>query len=140
MKHVKRYLIYAALIICLLYNVIFKSSNTVVDNTSHFEETLLGIEDYSHGIRLGKWNDSSIHIPFNEVWGHVITMLKLPTRCNAVDIGANDGNIDSRVVTLDIKSVIAGDTSLNLAVATGGGTVVAFEMGPPVQLLRFNAL
>ena len=110
------------------------------DNTSHFEETLLGIEDYSHGIRLGKWKDSSIHIPFNEVWGHVIAMLKLPTRCNAVDIGANDGNIDSRVATLDIKSVIAGDTSFNLAVATGGGTVVAFEMGPPVELLRFNAL
>ena len=33
-----------------------------------------------------------------------------------------------------------GDTSFNLAMATGGGSVVAFEMGPPVQLLRFNAL
>ena len=40
----------------------------------------------------------------------------------------------------DNVSLIAGDTSFNLAVATRGGSVVAFEMGPPVELLRFNAL
>ena len=34
----------------------------------------------------------------------------------------------------------SGDTSFNLAVATGRGTVVAFEMGPPVELLRYNIL
>ena len=31
-----------------------------------------------------------------------------------------------------------GDTSFNLAVATGGGTVAAFEMGSPVEFLRYN--
>ena len=41
--------------------------------------------------------------------------------CNIVDIGAN-----------------TGDTPLALAVAAKGGTVAAFEMGPPVDLLRVN--
>ena len=41
--------------------------------------------------------------------------------CNIVDIGAN-----------------TGDTPLVLAVAAKGGTVAAFEMGPPVDMLRFN--
>ena len=31
-----------------------------------------------------------------------------------------------------------GDTSLILAVAARGGTVVAFEMGSPVEMLRVN--
>ena len=31
-----------------------------------------------------------------------------------------------------------GDSTLNLAVASEGGTVVAFEMGPPIQMLRLN--
>ena len=34
--------------------------------------------------------------------------------------------------------MILGDTALNLAEASGGGTVVAFEMGPPVHLLNIN--
>ena len=32
----------------------------------------------------------------------------------------------------------AGDTSLNLAGVFPQGTVVAFEMGPPIQMLRLN--
>ena len=32
-----------------------------------------------------------------------------------------------------------GDTTLPLGVAAKGGTVVAFEMGPPVEILRINA-
>ena len=31
-----------------------------------------------------------------------------------------------------------GDTALVLAVAAKGGTVVAFEMGPPIEILREN--
>ena len=31
-----------------------------------------------------------------------------------------------------------GDTSLVLAVASRGGTVAAFEMGTPIQMLRVN--
>ena len=41
--------------------------------------------------------------------------------CNIVDIGAH-----------------TGDTALVLAVAAKGGTVVAFEMGPPIEILREN--
>ena len=32
----------------------------------------------------------------------------------------------------------AGDTSLNLAAVFPQGTVVAFEVGPPIQMLRLN--
>ena len=45
----------------------------------------------------------------------------LDAGCNIVDIGAN-----------------TGDTPLVLAVAAKGGTVVAFEMGPPIDMLRVN--
>ena len=41
--------------------------------------------------------------------------------CNIVDIGANDG-----------------DSALILAVAARGGTVVAFEMGTAIDMLRVN--
>ena len=41
--------------------------------------------------------------------------------CNIIDIGAN-----------------TGDTALTLAVAAKGGTVAAFEMGPPIKMLRVN--
>ena len=41
--------------------------------------------------------------------------------CNIVDIGANDG-----------------DSALILAVAAKGGTVVAFEMGTAIDMLRIN--
>ena len=33
---------------------------------------------------------------------------------------------------------VLGDTAFNLAEATQGGRVVAFEMGPPIQFLNFN--
>ena len=39
---------------------------------------------------------------------------------------------------LSIIQMILGDTALNLAEASDGGTVVAFEMGPPVNLLNIN--
>ena len=38
---------------------------------------------------------------------------------------------------LNLFSVL-GDTAFNLAEATQGGIVVAFEMGPPIQFLDFN--
>ena len=34
--------------------------------------------------------------------------------------------------------ITTGDTSFNLAVSTGGGTVAAFEMGSPIEFLRYN--
>ena len=42
--------------------------------------------------------------------------------CNIIDIGAH-----------------IGDTSLPLAVVARGGTVVAFEMGTPFEILKINA-
>ena len=43
-------------------------------------------------------------------------------------------------VTLHPEHIFAvlGDTAFNLAEATLGGRVVAFEMGPPIQFLHFN--
>ena len=41
--------------------------------------------------------------------------------CNSVDIGAQ-----------------IGDTTLNLAAVFPRGTVTAFEMGPPIDILRVN--
>ena len=44
------------------------------------------------------------------------------------------------IVTLHPEHIFAvlGDTAFNLAEATLGGHVVAFEMGPPIQFLQFN--
>ena len=37
-----------------------------------------------------------------------------------------------------INNYDLGDTAFNLAEATQGGFVVAFEMGPTIQFLNFN--
>ena len=80
------------------------------------------IDDWPHGIKFAVWNKVDENIPktFDEGWLDTIDRLIEPG-CNIVDIGGN-----------------TGDTPLVLAVAAKGGTVVAFEMGPPIHLLRIN--
>ena len=87
-KRLRQYIYLTSIILGLQVSIfhILKIS----DDKKDIEDTLLGVDDYSHGIQLGRWTNSN-HIPYNEVWGSVVTMLKLPTGCNAVDIGANDG-------------------------------------------------
>ena len=41
-------------------------------------------------------------------------------------------------ITTTYNHCYLGDTALNLAEASDGGTVVAFEMGPPVHMLKIN--
>ena len=67
-------------------------------NSKYFGETekiLEGYENYGSNIKLGKWNKSLVdfnyNLAYNEEWAKIIKMLRLPSGCNAVDIGANDG-------------------------------------------------
>jgi len=84
---------------------------------------ITGTKLWKNGIKVAEWNQSVVHIGYNEYnqdWAILLTAYNL-TPCNIVDIGANDG-----------------DTSLNLAQASNEGTVVAFEMGPPLAMLKHN--
>ena len=60
------------------------------------EKLLVGYETYGKHIKLGKWNQSiytyNIKHGYNEEWAKIFKMMRLPPGCNAVDIGANDGN------------------------------------------------
>merc|ERR1712130_95978 len=76
------------------------------------------LEIWPHNIKF-KRNENPTF--YNDDFEKIFKNLNLPAGCNVVDIGAN-----------------SGDTSFNLAAASGGGTVVAFEMGPPIDLLRQN--
>ena len=102
-------------------------------------DTVKRVDDWPYGIKFAVWNevDESIPKSFDEGWLQTIEKLIEPGKtylhskadlthyldpgCNIVDIGAN-----------------TGDTPLVLAVAAKGGTVVAFEMGPPIDMLRIN--
>ena len=83
---------------------------------------------WRHGIRHAVWSAASgadntasfTEAGYNEDWAALLRLLQLGP-CNILDIGANDG-----------------DTTLNLALAAAGGTVLAFEMGPQVELLQYN--
>ena len=83
---------------------------------------------WRHGIRHAVWSAASgadntasfTPAGYNEDWALLLRLLGLGP-CNIIDIGANDG-----------------DTTLNLALAAAGGTVLAFEMGPQVELLQYN--
>ena len=74
-------------------------SDSVISRDNYFGDTeklLVGYETYGNNIKLGKWNQSIISVgylrhDYNEVWAKVLRALGLPPGCNAVDIGANDG-------------------------------------------------
>ena len=107
------------------------------------EKLLVGYENYGNNIKLGKWNKSlveiNVNLAYNEHWAKILKMLRLPPGCNAVDIGANDGKGGDIVILVpEPMFPVLGDTAFNLAEATQGGRVVAFEMGPPIQFLHFN--
>ena len=94
------------------------------------------VDDWPHGIKFAIWKNTDLQV-FEDGWLEVLDKLIAPGKlsdfksplshfttipgCNIVDIGAN-----------------TGDTPLVLAVAAKGGTVVAFEMGPPIDMLRIN--
>ena len=84
--------------------------------------SVLRVDRWPHGIRFAQWNHTG-EKEAKEFQGHWVTMLQqlLPHNCNIVDIGAH-----------------GGDTTLPLAVVARGGTVVAFEMGVPFEMLEIN--
>ena len=62
---------------------------------NYFGETaklLEGYQNYGENIKLGMWNRPlGSPAPYNKHWARILKMLGLPPKCNAVDIGANDG-------------------------------------------------
>ena len=60
------------------------------------EKLLVGYQTYGPNIKMGKWNKSVVELnpshAYNKDWERIIKMLRLPPGCNAVDIGANDGD------------------------------------------------
>ena len=78
------------------------------------------VDDWGHGLKFANWKYDGIKKKFDEKWLELLNKV-LDPGCNMVDIGAN-----------------TGDTPLVMAVAARGGTVAAFEMGPPVDMLRIN--
>ena len=73
-------------------------SDSVISRDNYFGDTeklLVGYETYGNNIKLGKWNQSivnvNVRVDYNEYWAQVLRALGMPPGCNAVDIGANDG-------------------------------------------------
>ena len=92
----------ALLLVVIIWNISVSrfpphdEASTRGDGGRHMEDILVGVEEYGPGIWLGRWNGTIVRtntqLPYNTVWGTLLTMLQLPAGCNAVDIGANDGN------------------------------------------------
>ena len=84
---------------CVINNKDQVKSDSVTSRDNYYGDTeklLVGYETYGNYIKLGKWNQSIIPVgylrhDYNEVWAQVLRALGLPPGCNAVDIGANDG-------------------------------------------------
>ena len=82
---------------------------------------VLRIDPWPGGLKFAQWNHpSELPKEFLQTWVDMLEQL-LPAKCNIVDIGAH-----------------AGDTTLPLAKVARGGKVVAFEMGPPFEMLQIN--
>ena len=83
---------------CVINNTKVKS-DSVISRDYYFgdtEKVLVGYETYGNNIKLGKWNQSIVPVgylrfEYNEHWAKVLRALGMPPGCNAVDIGANDG-------------------------------------------------
>ena len=80
---------------CVINNT--NRSNSVISRDYYFgdiEKILVGYETYGNNIKLGKWNQSIVpvgYVDYNEYWVQVLRALGMPPGCNAVDIGANNG-------------------------------------------------
>ena len=83
---------------CVINNQKQVKSDSVISRDYYFGDTeklLVGYETYGNNIKLGKWNQSivnvNLRVDYNEYWAQVLRALGMPPGCNAVDIGANDG-------------------------------------------------
>ena len=81
--------------------------NTIQYYFGDTEKLLVGYETYGKDIKLGKWNQSVIRSndkhAYNEDWGKILRTLRRPRGCNAVDIGANDGEEGCLVLAVSFR-------------------------------------
>ena len=81
--------------------------NTIQYYFGDTEKLLVGYETYGKDIKLGKWNQSVIRSndkhAYNDDWGKILRALRLPLGCNAVDIGANDGEEGCLVLAVSFR-------------------------------------
>ena len=106
MKRCKTYYFLPTVFFLLFCNVFvinhhlvkYVKTNPQRHENNYFGETeklLEGYQKYGNNIKLGKWNESLVefnyNLAYNEQWAKILKMLRLPPGCNAVDIGANDG-------------------------------------------------
>ena len=114
--------------LCAVSLVVVSVHVLQLDHARASDGLVTDIATWRHGIRHAVWSAASgadntasfTQAGYNEDWAELLRLLGLAP-CNILDIGANDG-----------------DTTLNLALAAAGGTVLAFEMGPQVELLNYN--
>ena len=111
---------------CVINNKNQVKSDSAISRDYYFGDTeklLVGYETYGNNIKLGKWNQSivsvgglggSIRYDYNEVWAQVLRALGMPPSCNAVDIGANDGetSVIEVVIFNELHVILVGETIL----------------------------
>ena len=86
--------------ICFWASIHFKISNEDQENSSRF---VIGVQDWKHGIRHALWNQSFYRndvsfLEYNEYWEEILSKLNLNKQdygCNIIDIGANEGKINT---------------------------------------------
>ena len=83
-------------VLCLyLFPISISNENYELDYGS--QGHLVEVVEWREGIKLGVWNGSVNkrieELEYNENWRELVEMFNLPSDCNAVDIGANDGEI-----------------------------------------------
>ena len=95
---------------CVINNTKQVKSDSVISRDYFFGDTeklLVGYETYGNNIKLGKWNQSIVtaneRLAYNKVWTKVLRTLGMPPGCNAVDIGANDGETSMMQVVVFIE-------------------------------------
>ena len=87
------FLLLSVLYSCVFLNSIISDENFEQDYGS--QGHLVEVVEWREGIKLGVWNGSVNkrieELEYNENWRKLVEMFSLPADCNAVDIGANDG-------------------------------------------------
>lgn len=90
-------------------------------NTLALPDYLKRVDQWPHGILFAQWNNYAEPIrTFDGGWAKLLEPYVKPGSV-VIDIGGH-----------------VGDTPLPLAHASRGGTVIAFEMGPPFKTLKCN--
>ena len=82
--------------ICLL---VIHHLITSKDETEFDSSVVTGVENWKHGLKHAVWNQTYYRndisfLEYNEYWEEILSMFNLnkpESGCNAIDIGANEG-------------------------------------------------